>query len=100
VDTYINANAFTSPAPFTFGNAPRFLNSLRAPGFRDWDVALQRRFPITERLSFSLKGEFFNALNSVNFGSPNSDIQSGAFGKIFSINGNPRQGQVSGTFNW
>jgi hypothetical protein len=100
VDTYINGNAFTSPAPFTFGNAPRFLNSLRAPGFRDWDVALQRRFPITERLSFSLKGEFFNVLNSVNFGSPNADIQSGAFGKIFSINGNPRQGQVSGTFNW
>ena len=33
VDTYINANAFASPAPFTFGNAPRFLDSLRAPGF-------------------------------------------------------------------
>ncbi len=100
VDTYINASAFASPAPFTFGNAPRFFNSLRAFGLRDWDVALQRRFPITERLSFSLKGEFFNALNSVNFGAPNADIQSAAFGKIFSINGNPRNGQVSGTFSW
>ena len=100
VDTYINASAFASPAPFTFGNAPRYFNSLRAFGLRDWDVALQKRFPITERLSFSLKGEFFNALNSVNFGAPNADIQSAAFGKIISINGNPRNGQVSGTFSW
>jgi hypothetical protein len=100
VDTYINANAFASPAPFTFGNAPRNLSSLRSPGFVGWDAALERKFPITERLSFSLKGEFFNVLNSVNFGTPNSDIQSPAFGKISSIVGNPRQGQVSGTFSW
>jgi hypothetical protein len=100
VDKYINFSAFASPAPFTFGNAPRYFDSLRAFGLRNWDVALQKRFPITERFSFSLKGEFFNALNTVNFGAPNADIQSNAFGKISSINGNPRNGQVSGTVSW
>jgi len=100
VDNYINASAFASPAPFTFGNAPRYFGSLRAFGLRDWDAALQKRFPITERVSFSLKGEFFNVLNAVNFGAPVADIQSPAFGKITTINGNPRNGQVSGTISW
>jgi hypothetical protein len=99
-DKYINASAFASPAPFTFGNAPRYFDSLRTFGLVDWDVSLQKRFPITEHLSFSLRGEFFNVLNTVNFGAPNSDIQSAAFGKITSINGNPRNGQVSGTLSW
>jgi hypothetical protein len=67
---------------------------------KDWDVSLQKKFPITEHLSFGLRGEFFNVLNTVNFGSPNADIQSAAFGKITSINGNPRNGQVSGTLSW
>ena len=73
---------------------------LRSFGMRDWDVALMKRFPITERLSFSLKGEFFNALNTVNFGAPKSDIHNPSFGKITSINGNPRNGQISGTVSW
>jgi Carboxypeptidase regulatory-like domain len=100
VDKYINIGAFASPAPFTFGNAPRYFDSLRAFGLRDWDVALQKRFPVTERIGITLKGEFFNVLNVVNFGAPNADIQSAAFGKITSINGNPRNGQVSGTVSW
>ena len=100
VDKYINAGAFASPAPFTFGNAPRYFDSLRTFGMRDWDVALQKKFPITEHLSFSLRGEFFNVFNTVNFGAPNADIQSAAFGKITSIVGNPRNGQISGTLTW
>jgi hypothetical protein len=97
---YLNINAFALPAPFTFGNAPRYFDQLRTFGMRDWDVALMKRFPITERISLSLKGEFFNALNTVNFGAPNSDIQSPSFGKVTSINGVPRNGQISGTVSW
>ena len=99
-DKYINASAFVSPPAFTFGNAPRYFDSLRSFGMRDWDVALQKKFPITERISIGLKGEFFNVLNTVNFGSPNADIQSSSFGKITTINGSPRTGQLSGTLYW
>jgi hypothetical protein len=59
-----------------------------------------KKFPLTERISLSFKGEFFNILNTVNFGAPNSDIESPSFGKIITINGNPRQGQVSATLSW
>jgi carboxypeptidase family protein len=97
---YINPSAFTAPPPFTFGDAPAYFDSLRSFGLRDWDVALMKKFPINERISLNFKGEFFNVLNTVNFGAPNSDINSPGFGKITTINGNPRNGQVSGTVSW
>lgn len=65
---YINIDAFSAPPAFTFGNAPRYFDNLRSFGLKDWDAALVKKFPIYERLSFSLKGEFFNVLNTVNFG--------------------------------
>lgn len=100
VDKYINLAAFTAPPAFTFGTAPRYFDALRAFGMRSWSAALMKKFPIRERLSLSFKGEFFNVLNTVNFGVPNSDIESPSFGKITTINGNPRQGQVSATIAW
>jgi hypothetical protein len=100
VDKYINSNAFANPAPFTFGAAPPELNNLRAFGVRTWSVALMKRFPITERVSFNLKGEFFNVLNTVNFGAPNALVGSPSFGTITTINGTPRNGQLSGTLTW
>jgi hypothetical protein len=99
-DKYMNLAAFTAPPAFTFGTAPRYFDSLRAFGMRSWSAALMKKFPIRERLSLSFKGEFFNVLNTVNFGVPNSDIESPSFGKITTINGNPRQGQVSATIAW
>ena len=100
VDKYINLSAFTSPPAFSFGTAPRYFDSLRTFGMRSWNAALMKKFPLTERISLNFKGEFFNVLNTVNFGAPNSDIQSASFGKITTINGNPRQGQVSATVSW
>jgi hypothetical protein len=99
-DKYLNLSAFVAPAPFTFGNAPARFDSIRTFGMRDWDVGLMKKFPVTERLAISLKGEFFNVFNTVNFGAPNADINSPSFGKITTINGNPRNGQVSGTISW
>jgi len=100
VDKYLNINAFTAPPPFTFGAAPPLFDSLRTFGMRNWNVALMKKFPITERVSLSLKGEFFNVLNTVNFGAPNAVISSPSFGQITTINGTPRNGQVSGTLSW
>ena len=98
-DVYLNLNAFTAPPPFSFGDAGPELPNVRAFGTEEWDCALMKRIPITERLSFTLKGEFFNVLNTVNFGAPVTDINNPSFGKIFSA-GNPRLGQLSGTLAW
>jgi hypothetical protein len=100
VDTYLNINGFTAPPPYSFGDAPRYFNQVRAFGYKDWDVALMKKIALTDHVSFSLKGEFFNALNTVNFAAPNSDINSPSFGTITTITNNPRNGQVSGTFSF
>jgi hypothetical protein len=99
-DLYLNKAAFANPAAFSFGNAPARFNQIRTFGQRNWNIGLMKKFPITERLSFSLKGEFFNVLNTVNFGAPNAVFGGPSFGKITTINGTPRNGQVSGTLNW
>ena len=58
-----------------------------------------KKFPITERVNFALKMEFFNFLNHVNFGAPVTDINNPSFGKI-STAASPRTGQISGTISW
>jgi hypothetical protein len=98
-DVYLNAAAFAPPAPFSFGNAPRQFSQIRSFGTVDWDAVLQKSIPIHERLRFALKAEFFNVLNSVNFGAPDTNINSPTFGRIFSANP-ARTGQISGTVYW
>jgi hypothetical protein len=99
-DLYLNKSAFANPAPFSFGDAPARFNQIRTFGQRNWNVGLMKKWPLTEHIGLSLKGEFFNVLNTVNFGSPNTTFGSPSFGKITAINGTPRNGQVSGTLSW
>jgi hypothetical protein len=103
-DVYLNlaafSSAYTSPANYAFGDAGPELPNVRTFGHIEWDAALMKKIPITERFAFSLKGEFFNVLNTVNFGGPTTDIQQPtSFGRIFSA-GSPRLGQVSGSLSW
>jgi hypothetical protein len=95
-DLYLNPAAFAVPAPFTFGDAPRLFSQVRSPGLREWDTALGKTFQITDRFGVKFKAEFFNILNIVNFGAPNSDINSPSFGQITSA-GPSRTGQISAT---
>jgi hypothetical protein len=96
---YLNLAAFPAPPAFSFGDAPPYLPNVRSFGSEEWDAALLKKIPITERFSFTVKGEFFNVLNTVNFGGPVTDINNPSFGKIFGA-GNPRVGQLSGTLAW
>jgi hypothetical protein len=98
-DLYLNVNAFAAPAADTFGDAPRLSSNIRAFGARQFDTAVFKNIPITERLSLNLKGEFFNAFNTVNFGAPVTDINNPSFGTITSA-GTPRIVQLSATVKW
>ena len=44
------------------------------------DLSVIKRFPITERMRFTLRADFFNLFNKVNLGIPNSDVTQGNFG--------------------
>jgi hypothetical protein len=70
IDNYLNPAAFTFSVPFTFGNAGRFLPENRGPGRRNWDMAIAKSFPISERLHLDFRAAAFNLLNHANFLGP------------------------------
>jgi len=99
VDTYLNINAFSAPAPFTFGNTGPELPNTRTFGGYGMNAALLKTIPLTERVGLVLKGEFFGVLNHNIFGPPITDINNPAFGQIISASGN-RTGQMSMTLKF
>lgn len=44
VAKWFNTAAFQQPAPFTFGNAPRFLSNPRGPGLQNVDLGISKNF--------------------------------------------------------
>jgi hypothetical protein len=67
----LNPRAFTRPAGVE-GTFPR--NSLRAFPVTQFDVALRRRFRITERLTLDARAELFNVLNHSDVFSPPASL--------------------------
>jgi Carboxypeptidase regulatory-like domain len=64
------------------GNTPR--DYLRAPGFRNMDLAIFRTIRIRERMNLELRGDATNVFNWVNLSSPNATLSSPQFGWITS----------------
>jgi hypothetical protein len=90
---WFNVKAFSQPAPFTFGSAPRTLPDVRAPGVRQLDFSVFKEFRFTEHRWVQLRGEFFNLTNTPNFAVPGLTFGTGAFGVISSQANTPRQVQ-------
>jgi hypothetical protein len=73
-----NVNAYTVDPNFNgdpgvgLGDAGR--NSLRAPGFFQWDLSLMKNFAVTEKVTVQFRADIFNILNHPNFGNPNVGI--------------------------
>jgi hypothetical protein len=74
------------------GDYPR--NSLRSPYSIDQtDLALRRRFNLTERVKLDIRAEYFNVFNHPMFGAPgftqpDSELGIAGFGKVFSATTN------------
>jgi hypothetical protein len=77
LNQYLNASAFSQPAPFTFGNAPRMLSNVRAPGKHDIDFSLFKNFAITGKVNVQFRAESYNLFNQVVFSHPNQGLTSG-----------------------
>ncbi|MEY3283318.1 MAG: hypothetical protein RIR86_1331 [Acidobacteriota bacterium] len=92
-DEWFNTKAFALPAQFTFGNAGAFITN--ADGIVTIDVALEKKFQVTESNTLEFKTEFFNIPNVVNFGDPVGAMNNANFGKITSQRTPPRQIQFS-----
>jgi len=91
-DVYLNINAFSQPAPFTFGNAPPTLPSVRTPAFYNEDFSLFKKFYLSgESRYVEFRSEFFDLFNRVVFGGPAANINNpSTFGVIGSQANTPR----------
>jgi Carboxypeptidase regulatory-like domain len=91
--TWLNSSAFSLPPIGTFGNVGK--GEFFGPGFFNWDMGIFKNFPIKERLSVEVRGEFFNIFNHTNFqvsntgtatNNPVSTVSSAGFGHILAAN--------------
>ncbi len=83
ITQWFNPAAFATPATGTFGNAGRDI--VIAPGNATANAALFKSFPIPlrEGMKIQFRSEFFNVLNRVNLGNPNTTVGS-TMGRITS----------------
>jgi hypothetical protein len=77
-----------------FGDTPRYLSDLRAPGYTDWDLGIAKWFNLTEKFRLQFTAQLFNAFNNVNFDSPSTGIGNGNYGEVYNTQG-ARQTQLS-----
>jgi hypothetical protein len=92
-DQFFNVNAFSAPAPYTFGNAGR--DTIPGPGNNIFSLALLRRFKVTENSSIQFRAEGLNTFNHPNWGIPGPNPDFGPFfGKILT-SGDPRRLQFA-----
>ena len=73
---YFDPSAFIAPLANTYGNAPR--NFLQGPGIVETDLSVAKKIPLTERLNFQFRAEFFNLFNRTNFNNPNPVVLTSA----------------------
>jgi hypothetical protein len=90
-------SAAVGPAVGRQGTVGR--NQFYGPGFNKTDFSVIKRFPINENMRFTVRADFFNIFNTVNFGLPGNDINSALFGQSTTA-GASRIIQFAGRFDF
>jgi hypothetical protein len=85
---FLNRDAFAVPAPNAFGDHQRA--SIKGPGFWKTDLAVSRLVSVGGNREIEARVEIFNLLNNFNWGNPIATLNSGNFGRIQSMIGDPR----------
>jgi hypothetical protein len=100
LNNYVNAAAFSRPAPDTFGSMPRTIGTYRSPALKNADAAIFKNIPITERQYVQLRLEGFTVTNSPTFATPHLSYGASNFGVIDAYAGGrgPRELQVAAKF--
>ena len=85
-DSAINKAAFSTPAPFTFGNAAPSYNGLRNFPVLQEDFSLLKNTKIGDKVTLETIGQFINALNRHRFASINTNFSNSTFGTVTATN--------------
>jgi hypothetical protein len=93
---------FTKPATGTFNLQSGIRDEIYGPGFQNWNLAMQKRFAITESTGFEFRAQAYNFINHPNWaqigqaGGLNLTPTSSQFGEVTQKSTtNPRTLQVS-----
>jgi hypothetical protein len=94
---WFNPAAFSTTPEFVIPNGPRTLPDVRQDWTRNWDVSIDKRVRMTEKLNFTVQGRFFNFVNQVYFAGPSvTAVNSANFGSTTGVNSSPRRIEVGG----
>lgn len=99
-DTYLNAADFPAQVPGVLGNATRLNPLVRGFPNLNENVGLSKSFAMTERLKLDFRAEAFNLLNRTVFSSPNTNLNSSAFGIVSGQSNSPRDMQLALKLYW
>lgn len=69
---FLNPAAFAMPGTGVIGNLGR--GALHGPGLSQFDLTLQKRFVLTERVGVEFRGELYNLFNRTNFSNPPASL--------------------------
>ena len=100
-----NNSAFSVPKGYdgtygvNYGNVGR--NSLRGPGFFQWDFSAMKNFALTEKAKLQFRTDLFNILNHPNYANPDGGVCSallwGNAGQTVGCTRNPYFGVTAST---
>lgn len=85
--------AFCNPAPGTLGNLQQL--AFNGPSLFTWDFSVIKETPITERIKFEYRAEFFNFLNHPVFSTNDEGINSTQFGRFTAVDVASRRIQMT-----
>jgi hypothetical protein len=102
LDNYLNPSAFSRPASYTFGTAPRTMPRTRGPGLKNVDMSIFKNvhFDRDRGRWLEIRGEAFNVSNTPMFSDPNVTVGSSAFGTITAVQNSARVLQVALKLNF
>jgi hypothetical protein len=75
--------AYAAPPPGRFGTSG--FNSVRGPGFINWDFGLFREFAFSERWRLQFRAESFNFSNTPHFANPGATIGDANYGRVTGV---------------
>ncbi len=82
---WFDTTAYTTAARGTLGTAGN--GTERGPGLKQYDISIQKQFPIKEQIKAEFRVEFFNLTNTPQFSAPARTAGGSTFGEISGAQG-------------
>jgi len=87
---WFNTSCFTQPGAYDFGNEDRVDPLMRSEAEENWDFAINKIFPLKERVKLTFSTQIFDLFNHAQFAIPNSNLSSPGFGRVGQQSNLPR----------